>query len=343
MQFSTKNKQTLYFELEKFVRSGFGFDKACEAILAQPGIPVCHRVFCTAILDGLETKKTIGQAIAGAPLNISPLEINLVAAGEEAGMLEQSFGHLARHFQRAVETRRKILRGLAYPIVLLHAAAVLGIAAVSLLSAWNPQAPPGAGWRSFTTGVTLVFGLYIGAVFSSVLLAWWIRRAKSSPLASRLLSLIPLLGVTFSHLAMSRFCEVFHMALRSGKKIDHCLRSAGRASESGAILSASERGATLTAQGASLAEAMAAEPDSFPADFRRSIANAELAGVLDEDFQRWADYYRQAAGEAVERLAEWSPRLFYWGVLIFVALVVIRMAMAYRGLLEGYLDWSEQF
>ena len=88
---------------------------------------------------------------------------------------------------------------------------------------------------------------------------------------------------------------------------------------------------------------MAAHPDPFPADFQRSIANAELAGVLDEDFQRWADYYRQTAGEAVARLAEWSPRLFYWGVLIFVALVVIRMAMAYRGLLEGYLDWSEQF
>jgi type II secretory pathway component PulF len=343
MKFSAHNKRSIYFELGKFVRSGFGFDKACEAILAQPGAPACQRVFCSAILDGLKTKKTIGQAIAATPLNISPLEINLISAGEEAGRLEQSFAHLARHFEQSVKTRRKILKGLAYPVVLLHAGAILGTLVVSMLTAWNPQAQAGAGWRVFTTGAAILLGGYLLAILGSLAIAWWIRQAKSSPLADRLLSLIPLLGVTVGSLAMSRFCEVFHMSLHSGRKIDHCLRSAGSASESGILVAASEGGATLINKGASLAEALSATPDSFPAEFRRSIANAELAGVLDEDFQRWSDHYRNTAVEAVDRLTEWCPRLFYWGVLLVVALVVIRMAMAYRGLLEGYLDWSDQF
>lgn len=343
MKFSAKHKQSIYFELGKFVGAGFGFDKACEAILAQPGAPVCQKVFCTAVLDGLNTKKTIGQAIAGAPLNISPLEINLISAGEEAGMLEQSFAHLAGHFERSVETRRKILRGLAYPVVLLHAGAILGTLAISMLTAWNPQAQAGDGWRVFTTGVAILLCTYLVAIVGGFLVAGWIQKARTSPAADRLLSAIPLLGGTVGNLAMSRFCEVFEMSLHSGRKIDHCLRTAGAASESGVLIAASEAGASLIKQGDSLAEALSSNPESFPADFRRSVANAELAGVLDEDFQRWSDHYRKTAVEAVDRLTEWCPRLFYWGVLLVVAFVVIRMAMAYRGLLEGYLDWSDQF
>jgi len=343
MKFSANHKQSLYFELEKFVRSGFGFDKACEAILDQPGAPASHRVYCSAILDGLDQKKTIAQAMATTPLNISPLELNLVTAGEQAGMLEQSFAHLARHFQGLLQTRRKILKALAYPVVLLHAGAILGTLVISMLSAWNPQAQAGAGWRSFTTGVLLILTCYLVAVSGTLLMAWWMRRAKISALADRFLVCIPILGPAWKNLALARFCEVFHMSLCAGKKIDCCLRSASRACESGAILAAGESGAKRIAEGTSLAQALPPPPSPFPPDFSRSIANAELAGVLDEDFKRWSDYYRQAAVESVHRLVEWCPRLFYWGALVVVALVILRMAMAYRGLLEGYLQWSDQF
>ncbi len=44
--------------------------------------------------------------------------------------------------------------------------------------------------------------------------------------------------------------------------------------------------------GESLSDTLSDQADVFPADFRRSISNSELAGVLDEDFARWADYYR---------------------------------------------------
>ncbi len=343
MKLSANHKQSLYSELEKFVRSGFGFDKACEAILNQAGAPFGHRAFCSAILEGLNQKKTIAEAMADTSLNISPLELNLVIAGEEAGMLEQSFAHLARHFKSQLQTRRKILKALLYPVILLHAGAILGTLAISMLSAWNPQAQAGAGWRSFTTGVILILACYLIALCGTLLFVWWMRRAKTSARADRLLTWIPILGPAWKNLALARFCEVFQISLCSGKKIDRCLGFASRASESGAILAAGEGAASSVAEGGSLAQALPSQHSPFPADFSRSIANAELAGVLDEDFERWSDYYREAAVESVNRLVEWCPRLFYWGTLLVVALVIFRMAMAYRGLLEGYLQWSDQF
>jgi type II secretory pathway component PulF len=133
------------------------------------------------------------------------------------------------------------------------------------------------------------------------------------------------------------------MALRSGQKMDKCLSYAGGSSASGLILRASQKGAETIMQGATLASTLQAYPKTYPGDFRRSLANAELAGVLDEDFQRWTEYYRSSAVESVERLAEWAPRLFYWAVLVGVGYIVIRMGVAYTGMLQGIMDWGDGY
>ncbi len=144
----------------------------------------------------------------------------------------------------------------------------------------------------------------------------------------------------FHHLQISGFLE---SPLKSGQKIDKCLTYAGGSSDSGLILEASSKGAETVKQGETLASVLQSFPRAFPGEFARSVANAELAGVLDEDFARWTDYYRTSAVESVERLAEWAPRLFYWAVLLLVGYIVIRMGMAYNGLLQGMLDWGEEY
>ena len=343
MKISDKQKQLLYFELAKFVRSGFGFDNACEAILDQPGAPASHRVFCESVMGGLRDRKTVGQAIADVPLNISCLEINMIHAGEDAGLLEQSFEHLEQHFKLAIETRAKILKGLTYPVALLHMGMIFGLVAISVISIWNPESEKGAVWQSLKSGLILIAAFYLVAGATVAGFMWVFRLAKVSPMADRLLNLIPLIGKTRRNLSLARFCEVFHMCLRSGQKMDKCLTYSGGSSASGLILKASQTCSEAVKQGTTLASTLQSFPGTFPGAFTRSVANAELAGVLDEDFQRWTEYYRKTAIDSVERLAEWAPRLFYWGVLAAAALIIIRMGIAYQGLIQGILNWGDQF
>jgi hypothetical protein len=42
----------------------------------------------------------------------------------------------------------------------------------------------------------------------------------------------------------------------------------------------------------------------------------------------------------MESLAEWTPKLFYWGILLFVATLIIRSALAYRDLIQSLLDFG---
>ena len=42
--------------------------------------------------------------------------------------------------------------------------------------------------------------------------------------------------------------------------------------------------------------------------------------------------------EVMEQVAEWTPKLFYWAILVFVAYLIIRAALAYRDLLMNLID-----
>jgi len=42
----------------------------------------------------------------------------------------------------------------------------------------------------------------------------------------------------------------------------------------------------------------------------------------------------------MDRLGEWTPRLFYWAILIFVAVLMVRAGLAYRDLLNNLIDFE---
>lgn len=343
MRFSKKQKHLLYYELAKFVGSGFGFEKACEAIINQPGVERIQIEFCQGVLRSLKNGQNLAQAVASLPLNISQMEISMIEAGEQAALLERSFEKLSEYFKLALETEAKIKRGLAYPFIMLHTAILMALISISMLASWSPLAKDGAAWESFKMGLGLVGLLYLLAISFVSIFVLQVKRARTSETSDRLIGYIPLLGKMKNCLAMSRFCEVFHMSLSSGQKMDRSFYMSALSSDSGRIIQAGEQATEKLKLGESMSDILLDQAAVFPADFRRSISNSELAGVLDEDFARWADYYRKSANDAADRLAQWAPRLFYWLVLIIVGLLVIRIGFAYRTLLESYLNWSDHY
>jgi len=343
MKFSKKQKQLLYYEFAKFVGSGFGFEKACETIIVQPGAESIQVEFCQGVLISLKKGQTVAQAVASLPLNISTIEVKMIEAGEQAGLLERSFENLSQHFKLAIETGAKIKKGVAYPLIMLNVAILLALLSISMMATWSPDAKEGSGWESFRVGLVIVVVLYLLTIGIITFFIQQLKRAGVSVISDRWMSYIPLLGKMRNSLAMGRFCEVFHMSLNSGQKMDRSLSMAGASSGSACIFQASEFGSKKLNLGESLSATLADQTAVFPADFCRSINNAELAGVLDEDFARWADYYTKSANDDADRLAQWAPRLFYWLVLIIVGLLVIRIGLSYRTLLESYLHWNEQY
>ena len=104
---SVKAKGLVYSNLEKYARSGMGMEKACDSLLRQPRVRSAERKLYESILSGLKQGKTIGDSLGLARGIVSPMEVEVVSASEEGGMLEKGFGHLAEYFRRIHRTRQK--------------------------------------------------------------------------------------------------------------------------------------------------------------------------------------------------------------------------------------------
>ncbi len=339
---SARAKAQVYSKLEKYARSGMGMDKACDSLLGQPRLPAAERRLYRSLREGLRQGRSIGDALGSADDAVSPLEREVVSAAESGGKLEKGFAHLAEYFRRLDRVRRRIAKGLAYPLVLVHLAIpVTGLAVAAFRGFRLDGSAPEGGYRAALVSsgwaVLTLWGLLLLG-FGAVSLLH--RFGRSSAPVDALLGRVPLLGNVRKALAMERFAQVFEILLLAGRRMSDALSGAALASGSGRIRAAGRRGAATVAAGQPLSAALFAEPGAFPGDFARGMAAAEEAGQLDRELAEWGRLYSESAAESMERLSEWTPKLFYWGVLLFVAVLIVRAALAYRDLLDGLLNFG---
>jgi type IV pilus assembly protein PilC len=339
---SPRAKALIYSNLEKYARSGMGMEKACESLLRQSRVSGTERHLYRGLLAGIQRGRSIGDALGGAGGFVTPLEHEVIVAAESGGKLEKGFAHLAEYFRRIDRTRKKILKGLAYPLFLIHLAIPVSTLAVTAFRSFrlDGEGPEGgylaalqnSGWAMLGVWVVLLAFLFIAWAFA--------RLGRTSAAMDRLLRWIPLLGKARRDVAMERFSQVFEIFLLAGRTMSESLSGAARASGSGLIRDAGIRGASIVAAGDPLAHALLESPEAFPDDFTRGMIVAEESGVLDRELAEWGRYYSESAAEAMDQLAEWAPKLFYWAILVLVGGLIIRAALAYRDLIEGLLNFG---
>lgn len=339
---SAKAKSQIYSNLEKYARSGMGMEKACESLLGQPRVSGAERRIYKGLLKGLGEGRGIGESLGRAGKVVSSLEAEVVTAAESGGMLEKGFGHLAVYFRRIAKTRRKVIKGLTYPLVLLHLAVPVTTLAATVSNNFSLDGTGGATpFRDslIASGKSM---LIIYAIILVVLIGGAIlhRLSKHSGFIDVILNGIPILGPVRKSIAMERFTQVFEIFLLAGRKMSDAIYGAGRASGSGVLRRATRKGARMIENGGDVAAVLNAHRNAFPKDFTRGMAAAEESGQMDRELDEWGRFYSESTGEAMESLAEWTPKLFYWGILIFVSYLIIQAAIAYRDLIERLLEFS---
>lgn len=330
----------MYSSLEKYARSGMGMEKACDSLLQQPKLGRVERRIYEGILSGISQGRSIGASLGRASVEITALEEEVVSAAEEGGMLEKGFGHLAEYFRRLDRTRRRILKGLTYPIVLVHLAIPATTLASTAFQSFSPDGlaqGPGFGAAFAEMGKNLLIAYVIIAILF-VLVRMLVRAARKSVAIDAFLNGLPLIGGARKAMAMERFSQVFAIFLLSGKKMSDALRGAGEASGSGLVRSGSRKGEQIVASGEPLSSALYSASLAFPNDFARGMDAAEEAGQLDRELAEWGQFYSESARESMEQIAEWTPKLFYWGILLFVAALIIRAGLAYRDMIQNFIN-----
>lgn len=315
-------KALLYRELSKLVGADFHLDRSLNLLLRQQPSHA-RRTWLQGLQRGLEEGKGIADSLRVhcAPF-AGTLELALIEAGERSGRLNDAFSHLARFFEAWDVAMRQAMGAMIYPLVLAHMGIVLpelpGVVTASMQG-------EGLSWRGMLMPLAILW-LIILSLF--LLWRWLSRIGAHSAAVDAWLGRIPLIGGVRRHWALARFSQVFHACLLASMRMTECIQLAGAASHSGLLARASEDAAKRIAAGETIAGAMA-DVHGFPMVFVHGVATAEEAGTLDHEMNRWAATESIEAADAVQRAAQWLPRVAYGFVVIYVAYRIITMMSSY--------------
>jgi type II secretory pathway component PulF len=240
-----------------------------------------------------------------------------------------AFNHLARYFAAMDGAQQKGRQAMIYPLILAHLAVFLPELPALIVTQEGDH--PG---RRILLGLALLWLLLFGGM---ALWRWVSDKAAVSPTVDVWLNRVPLLGAARRHWALARFCQVAHSCLLAALNMAVTVRLAGQASQSGSLTASAEDAAEALLRGEPLGESLA-EGGAFDIGFVHAIATAEEVGKIDEEMARWSTAETLAAHEAVDRAAQWLPKIGYAAVVVFVAYRVIRLM---QGIYSGMLDQFE--
>ena len=318
MSLSLREKQSLYHSLGQLLRSGVPLPGAL-ANLAQTASGSQRRLL-VRLREAVGAGRTVGEALGAARPAVSEMEVGIVSAVERAGRMEQGMTQLASYFQALAAAREGILKKCAYPAFVLH----FGIIILSL-----PTLLFGGGLEAYLrqTGQVLVL-IYGFALIVALLVPLLVDAGARSAACDSLLRVVPLIGKIRRSFAVARFCATYGMQLNAGINVMDALHAAQRASRSGLIRATVQRAIPQVRNGAQVGSLLTAG-GAFPEPMIRAFCVGEQTGELDQELARLAADYQSEALSHLENAAEWLPRLFYVGILLYTGYRVVALYQKY--------------
>lgn len=261
----------------------------------------------------VEGGTALADALKKHPLHFDDLFVNLVRAGEHAGVLESLLHKIATYKEKTESIKGKIKKAMFYPAAIV--AAAIGVTAILLIFV-IPQFESlfknfGAELPVFTQMVVnlshfvrdwwwIILGglIGLGYVFSNT----WKRSRKLRHAIDRILLKIPVIGMILNKSAIARFSRTLATMSAAGvplvEALDSVAGATGNVIYSDAVLRMREDVAT----GQSLQLAMK-QRNLFPNMVVQMVSIGEESGSLDDMLNKVADFYEEQVDNAVDAMS----------------------------------------
>jgi type IV pilus assembly protein PilC len=283
----------------------------------------------------VETGTSLNQAFRKFPLYFDPLFCNLVAAGEQAGILEDLLTRLAIYKEKTLAIKGKIKSAMFYPVSILAIAFIV----TSVIMIWVVPAFKdvfksfGADLPAPTVFVMAISDFFVanwyiifGIVFGGLYLFFqsWKRSPKMQRSMDKLLLKAPIFGAVIRKATIARWTRTLATMFAAGVPLVESLDSVGGASGNAVYLDATKKIQTEVSTGTSLTVAMQ-NADIFPNMVTQMVSIGEESGALDQMLGKVADFYEAEVDDAVESLSSLMEPLIMVILGVLIGGLVIAM------------------
>ncbi len=313
----TRMLMLFYRELARLVGSGIPIIAAMEMLADQPGVPLIQRV-AGIIKDSLNRGNTLAGAFAESPDMFPALHVSIMKYAETAGKPAECLDSLAGYMEKEYAMMQTIAVGLAYPVLLLHAAMFL----LPIVNAVT------CGLGGYLRGF---FGIFI-PVYGIVFLIWAAARMQRSEQfktgMDAFMVSIPVIGDLIRRFAFTRFIRALQIMTASGVSIITGWRMSVEACGNNAVKNALFKGLPFLERGEGLSRAFR-ETGVFPPQMVGMIAVAERSGSIAQTLNTIAVYSEKENETAIGVLTRVVPVIVYILVAGFIAVRVISFYAGY--------------
>jgi type IV pilus assembly protein PilC len=309
---TSKEIAVFFRQLATMMQAGVPLVQAFE-IIGRGHDNVSMRNLILKIKTEVESGTSLSETLAKTPVYFDELVVNLVNAGEQAGVLDALLDKIATYKEKTEYLKSKIKKALFYPTaVIIVAVIVTSILLIFVVPQFQQLFTSfGADLPAFTKLVVnlsdfmrdwwwVIFGIMTGAVVG--VLEAKKRSRKFSRNLDRMTLRLPIIGTIMHKASVARFARTLSTMFAAGVPLVEALESVagatGNVVYSDAVLMVRDSVAT----GQQLQFAMS-QTGLFPNMVEQMVAIGEESGALDTMLAKVADFYEQEVDDAVDALS----------------------------------------
>lgn len=259
----------------------------------------------------VESGSSLSEAMRKHPKAFDALYVNMVAAGEAGGILDQILERLSVYIEKAVKLKSQVKSALIYPIMVgLVATTVVFIIMYKVIPTFAAMFETSGNELPFPTRITMAASKFVEnyAIFMIIFVILGLFALKryygtfhGRRVVDGVVLKIPVLGMLMKKIAIARFCRTLSTLIASGVPIldgiEITARTSGNAIVEDALMSVKRD----IEEGKTIAEPLRKIP-LFPSMVVSMIAVGESTGALDVMLSKIADFYEDEVDIAVAGL-----------------------------------------
>ena len=283
-------------QLATLARAGLPLEEALLAVSQQTEKPRVQSIVLgvrARVMEG----HTLADGFAEFPRVFPEIYRATVAAGEQAGHLDNVLERLADYTEGRDQLRQKVVAAMLYPIVLtvlcfgIVSALLVYVVpqVVSVFESSKAKLPLMTQLLIATSGFLRAYGIYIliGIVLAVVLFRRWLRNPDARRRFHHVQLRLPLVGKLARGFNTARFTRTFSILSASAVPVLEAMRIAGEVVTNLPMRDAVTEAAARVREGAAIGRSLAASR-LFPPMTIHLISSGESSGQLESMLERAA-------------------------------------------------------
>ena len=302
-------------QLSTMINAGVPLTRSLNSLQEHTENPV-FRDTLENIKGDVESGVSLADALGKHPKVFSDIYVNMVRAGEAAGILDEVLNRLAVQQEKSATIRKKIKSAMTYPVVLV----VISVLAFFGLMIF---VIPKIGQIIIDLGgpdaeLPLITKIMLG--ISNFIISFWyilfpvigvccvgIKKYLATPQGKTKFHIailkLPAVSTIIKKVAVARFARTYASLIGAGVSVIEALSITSRAVGNKFYESVLQEACTRLENGEQLSRVIEEKSDLFPSILAQMLAVGEETGQTDTVLAKVADFYEEEVDTAIESIS----------------------------------------